>query len=72
MTTTTAIKLGDVARDAITQCFGTVIGVTEWLHEPKRITLQLVDKTIGAPYEATFTEARLYRCDVEGVPLAQG
>jgi len=54
------IALGDVARDPITGYEGVVIGVTEWLHGCKRLTLQAQALHDGKPVESQgFDEPQL-------------
>jgi len=49
------IKLGDYAKDTVTELTGTVVAVTEWLHGCKRYTLQpKMDKTGKVPESMSF------------------
>jgi hypothetical protein len=55
-----AIELGDEVRDTITGFAGVVIGLTQWLHGCRRITVQPRELKDGKPIEAmSFDEPQL-------------
>ncbi len=48
---TNEIDLGDIAKDEITGCKGTVVAITAWIHACKRVTLQPNELKDGLPID---------------------
>lgn len=53
----TDFKVGDVVRDTLTGFEGVAVGITEWLHGCKRVTIQPQKLHDGKPIEAMTFDA---------------
>lgn len=47
-----AVQLGDIVRDKITGYKGVAIGLTDWLHGCRRVTIQAQDMKDGKPLDS--------------------